>query len=290
MDKVLVIIINYKTSELMPALLRSIQESEVAVQIVILDNASTPETLNPLKTLQDDRVTVLHATENLGFTGGINYVLQSGLARNGGFKYFFLLNPDAFSRPELISNLATILQNNKDAACASPKILFLDGTPWYQGGKIHYRKGRIVTDDVMPEVTVSTVLETDVFNGCAALFDFQKVREAGLFNEDLFMYYDEADMSIKLKNLGYRILYAPALEIFHDVSYTTKNISHLKTYYMTRNKFLVFGARMSLWAKAYYLLHEFAYHLKNKRVKNAWYHVKGYLHFTRGKFGALQNL
>ncbi len=290
MEQVLVIIINYKTSELMPELLRSITETNVGVTIAILDNASTPQTLQPLMALNDERVQVLSATENLGFTGGINYVLQSGLAAKGGFKYFFLFNPDAFSKPNLIGDLAAILDENKDAACVSPKILFLNGQPWYQGGKIHYAKGKVLMEKDQTSAVVPRFTETDVFNGCAALFDLKKVQEAGLFNEALFMYYDEADMSIRLKKLGYRILFAPGLQIFHDVSYTTKNISHLKTYYMTRNKFIVFGTDMSLGEKAYYLVHELAFHLKHKRLKNAWYHLKGYLHFTRGKMGALQNI
>jgi GT2 family glycosyltransferase len=289
MEKVLIIIVNYKTSELMPELLRSVKESDVDVNIDILDNSSTPETLAPLKALNDSRVQVLACSDNLGFTGGINYVLKSGLAINGGYRYFFLLNPDAFSRPNLIGELAAILRENKDAASVSPKILFMDGRPWYQGGKIHYGQGKVMMEEEQA-LARPRYIETDVFNGCAALFDFEKVKEAGLFNEDLFMYYDEADMSIRLKKLGYRILFAPSLEIYHDVSYTTKHISHLKTYYMTRNKFLVFGKQMSLGAKAYYLVHELAYHLKHKRVKNAWYHIKGYLHFTQGKFGALQDI
>jgi GT2 family glycosyltransferase len=290
MEKVLVIIINYKTSELMPELLRSVQETNVDVTIAILDNASTPATLEPLKALADPRVQVLASAANLGFTGGINHVLKSSLATSGGYRYFFLLNPDAFSKPNLIGDLTGILREHTNAASVSPRILFMDGKPWYQGGKIHYEQGKVLMEKEEHAGSRQRYMETDVFNGCAALFDFKKVTEAGLFNEDLFMYYDEADMSIRLKKLGYSILFAPSLEIYHDVSYTTKHISHLKTYYMTRNKFLVFGKEMSLRAKAYYLVHELAYHLKHKRIKNAWYHVKGYLHFTKGKFGALQNI
>jgi len=35
------------------------------------------------------------------------------------------------------------------------------------------------------------------------------------------------------------------------------------------------------------LAHEFAYHLKHKRIKNAFYHLKGFLDYKKGKFGRL---
>jgi GT2 family glycosyltransferase len=103
------------------------------------------------------------------------------------------------------------------------------------------------------------------------------------------MYYDEADFSIKLQQQGFKILYVPRLVIYHDVSYTTRHISHLKTYYMTRNKFMVFGRSMNFFSKLYYLLHELAFHTKNRRFKNVRYHIKGYLDYKRGKTGQLSN-
>lgn len=289
MDSVLVVIINYKTSNLIQGLLDSIKENGVALSIVILDNASTKETFQTLLQIKDERVRLLKSEKNLGFTGGINYVLKSMEGTKENFRYFFLLNPDAFSKPELISNLTAILAANPKAACISPKILNLKGQPWYQGGKIHFSKGQVIMEQNPAIKKTQLFVETDVFNGCAALFDLGKVKEAGLFNEALFMYYDEADLSIRLKKLGYKILFAPQFEILHDVSYTTRKISHLKTYYMTRNRFMVFSSTMSAGNKLYFLAHELAFHFKNRRLKNAVYHLKGYLDFTFGKSGALES-
>lgn len=252
------------------------------VNIALLDNASTEETYQPLLQVKDDRVQLFRCADNLGFTGGINHVLRSEFVRRGHFTHFFLLNPDAFCKPGLISNLAYLLHSHPQAACISPRITDLEGKPWYEGGTIQYHKGRVVGH----AATGDSVQQTDVFNGCAALFDLKKVQEAGLFHEGLFMYYDEAEMSIKLKKLGYQILYAPQFSVLHDVSYTTRHISHLKTYYMTRNKFLVFNNTMSKAQKLYFLAHELAFHIKNRRLKNMLYHVRGYLDFARGREGA----
>jgi len=270
----------------MPELLHSIIEEE-PISILIVDNASTPETFDVLCELNDPRVQLLASKQNLGFTGGINYALRYAADKMPHIKYFFLLNPDAFSCPNLITNLKSILHENPDAACVSPQIVHMDGSPWYAGALINYPEGKVLNIPNVQPNRQTEYYEVDVFSGCAALFDLAKVIRAGMFNQELFMYYDEADFSIKLKNLGYKILYAPVYKLLHDVSYTTKHISHLKTYYMTRNKFIVFGNLMSLYHKIYFMAHELAFHLKNRRFKNAYYHLRGYVDYKKGKSGSL---
>jgi len=287
-SKVLVIIVNYKTSELMPKLIQSIQEDNVAVSILILDNASTHETYSELERLTDPRVHLLKSEKNLGFAGGVNHAFAYALKHMPPFQYIFLFNPDAISCPNLISNLSGILKMDKDAAGASPKILRLNGKPWYAGAIINYKDGDVLNNAIANPPEKKEYYEVDVFSGCAVLFDVAKVLKAGGLNEDLFMYYDEADFSLKLKKEGFKILYVPQLVIYHDVSYTTRNISHLKTYYMARNRFMVFGDSMKASRKLYFILHEFAYHLKNRRFKNVYYHLKGYIDYKRGVTGQLK--
>ena len=284
---ILVLIINYKTSLLIQNLVNSISE-DIDVAILIVDNSSTNETYGELEKVNDKRVHLLRSEKNLGFTGGINFGLKHVIEKMPYIKYFFLFNPDAISSPNLIGNLYKILQSEKNAAAVSPRILYNDGKPWYSGATLNLNKGKVYNNPIKLKNTTAAYYDVDVFSGCAVLFDLEKVIEAGMFNEELFMYYDEADLSIKLKERGFRILYTPLLSIFHDVSYTTKNLTHLKTYYMTRNKFIVFNKRMSFYNKMYFMLYELAYHIKNRRAKNAIYHLKGFYDFLKGKRGSYE--
>jgi GT2 family glycosyltransferase len=283
--KVLVIIISYKTSELMPRLLRSINEDHINPTILILDNSSTTETVKPLLELEDSRVVIIKSEANLGFTGGLNYSLDYAINNMGYFEYFFLLNPDAFSCNNLIGNLLKVIGPDKNIAAVSPKIINTNSEVWYSGANINYKKGEVINNSIKTVDDSVKTFEIDVFSGCAVLFRTSKVLEAGKFNEDLFMYYDEADMSIKLKKLGCKIVYVPNLQIFHEVSYTTKKISHLKTYYMTRNKFMVFNNTMNFSDKLYFLIYEFLFHLKNRRLLNIKFHLIGYMDFLKNKKG-----
>lgn len=270
----------------MQGLIDSITEDQVDATVLIVDNASTAETYRDLESIKDSRVHLLRSAQNLGFTGGVNYALKYALEKFSDIPYFFLLNPDAFSSHNLLQNLVEILEAHPDAACVSPQILTLNGSPWYSGAHIDYVQGKVSTSLNIQTDKVAKLYEIDVFSGCAALFDMRKVVEAGMFNESLFMYYDEADLSIRLKKLGYKILYTPLCKLLHDASYTTRKISFFKTYYMTRNKFMVFNETMSLYNKFYFVIHELAFHLKHRRPKNALYHLKGYYDFLKGKKGS----
>lgn len=287
---VTIIILLWKDMELLAPLLSTIQEDNIDINMLVLDNESSDKSWQYLNSLNDYRLTLIKSKTNLGYTGGINYAVEYGFKNIENFKYFFIINPDAKCTPNLIGNLFRMLKSDKDIACISPKILSEDKCVTYSGGKIDYRKGVVthivMTDEYYPEPSY----ETDSYHGCAVLFDAEKFKSVGMMNEDIFIYYDETDLSIKFKQNNYKILYAPALLVFHDTSYTMRKISFLKTYYMTRNKLMVFHRTMSLYNKVYFLLYELRYHLKNKRIKNAVYHLKGYYHYLQGKKGSYFNL
>lgn len=285
LHKVPVVIINYRTSHLIQKVLDSIREESVEIQIVVLDNGSTEESYSVLQQIGDKRIKLIRSEQNLGFAGGANFALRYILEHFYDVKFCFLLNPDAICGPKIISGLLHILKQHKNAACISPQILNEDGRPGYSGGLIDYRIGQVVTSTYDRVVNDQAVYEIDAFTGCAVLLDLAKTKDAGMFNEDLFMYFDEADLSLKFKRLGYKILYTPKYKIHHDHSYTTRNISFVKTYYMSRNRFKVFNSTMPFHSKVYFIIHEFAYHLKYRRIKNALYHLKGIFHFFTGKVG-----
>lgn len=286
-EKVLVILVDYNTADLVPDVLKSIHEEEVEVSILIVDNASKEESFKKLQKLDDPRVHLLRLNDNMGFTGGNNVGLKYAIEKFNDFQYVFLLNTDAYINPNLIGGLKKILDANKDAACISPKIFSRDGRTWYGGANFDFAKGKISSHIKIADEKPLPFYEVDLFSGCAVLFRLDRFLEIGMLNERLFMYYEEADCSIKLKEKGYKILYAPAFTVLHDVSFASRNISHLKTYYITRNKFFIFNKTMTSWAKVYYLVYQFAYFVKNKKYKNAVYLIKGFVDFKKGKTGRI---
>jgi GT2 family glycosyltransferase len=291
-ENVTIIILLWKETELLLPLLSTIQEDNIDINILVLDNESSDKSWQYFNSLNDKRLTIIKSETNLGYTGGINSAVEYAFKNFKDFKYFFIINPDAKCTPNLIGNLLTLLKSNNKIACVSPKILSLDNDKHvtYSGGRINLKKGIVthivMTDEYYPEPSY----EMDAYHGCAVLFDALKFKSVGMLNEDIFIYFDEADLSIKLKQNNFKILYAPSLLVYHDESYTMRKISFLKTYYMTRNRFMVFDKTMSVNNKIHFLLKEFILHLKNRRIKNAFYHFKGYYHFLKGEKGSYYNI
>lgn len=286
-EKILVILVDYNTSDLVPDVLKSIDEEEVEISVLIVDNGSSEEAHQKLRRLKDPRVHLVRLENNLGFIGGNNFGLRYALDKFNDFKYIFLLNTDAYIKPNLIGGLKKILDANKDAACISPKIFAREGKTWYGGANVYPDTGRVSMTIKVDEDNLQPFYEVDVFSGCAVLFRLEPFLKVGMLNEKLFMYYEEAECSLKLRKLGYKILYTPNYTVLHDISFTSRNTSHLKTYYMTRNKFFIFNESMPTKAKMRFLLHEFGHFIKRKKYKNAVYLLKGYMDFKKGKTGRI---
>lgn len=281
-SQVLVVIINYKTATLIPGLLNSIREDDLPVSILILDNENSHSSRAILGGIKDERIQIITAGTNLGFTGGVNYAVNYATKDKLFFDYFFLINPDAICPPNLISFLIGVMNKDEKIAAVSPKILDSKGDIWYIGGKFDYAKGRVLQTR---DIGIQEEREVDVFNGCAVLFNTTIFSNAGMLEEKLFMYYEEAELSMRFKKVGYKIFYTPSKEVIHNISYSTKNSSYVKTYFMTRNKFFVFNDTMTFLNKMIFILHECAFHLKNFRLKNVYYHLLGVIHFLMKKTG-----
>lgn len=286
--KILVLLVHYNTPELVPDVLNSIQENKVDVTILIVDNGSSIESYKQVEKINHERLTVIRSEVNLGFAGGNNFGLRYAKKTFGKMDYVFLLNTDAYCIPNLLFELTNLLRNDPIAASVTPRITTKDGRPWYEGGMFDKKKGKVSSFISLNEANKKPYYEVDVFCGCAVLFNFDILLQAGMLNEKLFLYYEEACLSMQLHNMGYKNLYTPHFTVVHDVSYSTRKVSFLKTYYMTRNKFILFDETMFWYFKIYFLFYQFAFHIKNKRFKNAYYHIKGYIDFKRGRSGKLQ--
>lgn len=285
MDKVYIIIVNYKTEELSKRAILSIKEESIECNYLIVDNESTNESFNKLKELETTNYEVIQSKENLGFAGGVNFGFNHLIEKYNDVKYFFLLNPDAIATKNVISNLLSVLMSDNSYCAISPHI-YDNNTKenWFAGTMIDFDKCKITNSPNLPNELNS---EIDVFNGCAVLFDAQKFKEAGMFDEDTFLYYDEANLSMNLKKLNYKCIYVPTLDIYHDVSSSTGNHSFLKSYYMMRNHIYFFKKnKPNCRIKAFYVpLKNLISATRHLRISSVRGILLGVLHYLLNKKG-----
>ncbi len=75
------------------------------------------------------------------------------------------------------------------------------------------------------------------FRGCASLARSSALREAGGYDERLFIYGNERDLTCRLLNLGYRVLQYPGVHAFHKTPFGMK-MGKRSLYYHARNAWL----------------------------------------------------
>jgi hypothetical protein len=86
-----------------------------------------------------------------------------------------------------------------------------------------------------PGVNVERYMST--FRGCASLAWTEALREAELYDERLFIYGNERDLTCRLLNLGYRVLQYPGVEVFHRTPFGLKPGAR-SLYFHARNAWL----------------------------------------------------
>ncbi|HJP00947.1 MAG TPA: glycosyltransferase [Planctomycetota bacterium] len=86
-------------------------------------------------------------------------------------------------------------------------------------------------------VAVNAERYMSTFRGCASLAWTQALREAEFYDERLFIYGNERDLTCRLLNLGYRVLQFPGVEVFHRTPFGLKPGAR-SLYYHARNAWL----------------------------------------------------
>ncbi len=96
------------------------------------------------------------------------------------------------------------------------------------------------------------IKDVNMFCGCSVLLSKEALHKTGLFADYFFSYYEDSDLSIRLKKGGYKIIYQPLSVIRHYHAASGKEWSPFFTYHVFRNKIIFcaknFGFKAFLFA------------------------------------------
>ncbi len=287
MNKIFIIIVNYKSEDVIGNAVKSFEESTVDIEIVILDNGSTEETYKALRQAVGKDIDIIRTEDNLGYSAGANYLVNYIKNNYNNVEYLFFFNPDAVATKNMVGTLYKTLSENKSAVAVSPLILDMEDNKWFSGTVIDWKKCTIENN---PNVANSNdIREIDAFNGCAVLIEAKAFFEVGMFNEDLFIYYDEPFLSMEFLKKGYISLYDPNTVAYHHISYSSSPHSIFKTNLMTRNHisfFKKYGKSKSFLCPYYRPLRMMIFFLKRLMFKNIYHSFMGMYDAFIGKKGA----
>jgi len=246
---VYIILVNWNGKDVTLECLRSLNGiSYRNFKIVVVDNASSD---GSAQTIRDEfpNVAVLEMQQNLRFAGGTNAGLR--YAMDHGAELLLLLNNDTTVDREFLNAMVSRILSADKIGMVAPKIYY-DNDPqriWFAGGRISMWSGtmRHVGLREVDRGQHDQPREIEYASGCCILTRTSVVRETGLLDESYLMYTEDADWSIRLRALGYGIVYEPRAKVWHKISVSAGG--HLSWYKMKNKYFsnLRFFGRYAAW-------------------------------------------
>lgn len=201
------------------------------VHWIVVDNGSTEPMPDP-----GDGVTMLRVPRNLGFAGGANLGLRHAFAAGAG--HVWLLNNDAEPLPGALDVLLAVARADPSIGLASAVILHLDGTVAFHGG-INNDQGERTTTEAAEYARWSTRSPERIWLvGTALLFSRALFERIGGFDERLFAYWEDNDISRRSAAVGYRNVVVQEAWVRHEAESPTLRPAYYH-YYMTRNELLL---------------------------------------------------
>lgn len=203
-SKITVIIVTFNGSKWLNKMLVSVINSSIAVEILIVDNASTDDSVAIIESFS--QVQLIKSKVNLGFGKANNIGIKLALEQQSD--YIFLLNQDTWVFTKSIETLVNSALQNPEMGILSPRHLCANETDLDENFNIYYqRKIRTIN---------SKLIEVPFVNAAAWLISKQCFEKIGLF-EPIFNHYGEdRNFCDRLKYHGFKVGIVPTVAIVHD--------------------------------------------------------------------------
>lgn len=243
MKSVSIILINYNGNKDTLDCVESIKKSDYEnYNIIVVDNASKKENYINLKVSLNhyEKVKLLRSDENLGFSGGNNLGIKYSLDKMAS-DYILLLNNDTLIKENTVSELVSLAEANKNCGICGAKIYFYPEVSkiWYAGGKFNKRKLLNVHlgENEIDLGKYDEIKKVDFITGCTMLIKKEVIEVVGLLPEEYFMYFEDADYSLRVREKGYSLYYNPNAIVYHKISASSGGKeSSFSIEYATRNR------------------------------------------------------
>jgi GT2 family glycosyltransferase len=234
------VVVNYRGLDDTICCLRSLLAADCPRhEIVVVDNGSQPEEASVIRSVIGPLVHVIRSERNLGYGGGANLGLT--WAMDAGAKYVWVLNNDTTVNVDTLSKLVGAMDREPTYGAISPEIAAPIGPEapsgvWFAGGTIVLR--RVITrhrTDWLPAGNL--IVPTGYLTGCAMLLRCEALAAVGLFWERLFLYWEDVELSLRLRSAAWSLGVLPGARIHHHVHGSV--VSRIAQYHYFPNAILV---------------------------------------------------
>lgn len=224
--EVSVIFVNYNDKVYLKECLSSLEESALhfRLELIVVDNNSSDGSQEFIRS-HFPRVKLICNSENKGFAKASNQGIRES---QGDFLLF--LNTDTIVSSEALSLLLQEIKANPQVGAVGPALLkgenqhqvsfgrrvsfgseFLQKSlfnPYYKLMLKHSRKKK----------------EVGWLSAACLLAKKDVLEEVYMFDENFFLYFEDIDLCLRIREKGWKLVYIPQAEVFHKGGATTSSL------------------------------------------------------------------
>lgn len=222
--------------------------------VIVVDNGSTDDSVAQIQATHPN-VTLIETGTNLGYAGGNNVGVKRALVAE--ISYVCILNNDVTVEPEFLTALLAALHSQPDVGIVTPLVAEHNAggdCVWALGSVVDWRTASVTRQYAGSDVDPwrgRAPFEVEIASGAAMLVRREVFEQVGLIDESFFLYFEEVDWSLKVRQAGYRILAVPSSVVGHEVSATLGANSPVIDYYMLRNHLRLIGRHCGAARRGY---------------------------------------
>ena len=260
--KVFIIILNYNGLEVLKKCLTSVFKIDYPnFEIVVVDNNSSDGSLEMARA-NFSKAIFIKNEENLGFAAGNNVGIKFALERAADF--ILMLNADVEVEKNFLTQLIDTVAENEKIGIASPVIF--DGETreiWFSGGHINWWRLKTIHEK---NIQTEKFFPSPFITGCAMLVKVAVFQRIGLLDEDFFLYWEDADFSLRSKRAGFQNVVVSTSWIYH-LEKSRERLEN-KTYWLVISGLIFFRKNANFFFKIWGI-----FYLLLRKTKN-WLDVK----------------
>lgn len=185
--------------------------------VVIVDNGSTDESVARIRSAHAD-ILLLMTDRNLGFAGGNNIGIRYALANSA--EYVWLLNNDTKPAPNALTALVAKAQIDEHIGAVASICYYADNPAVVQawaGARVNLWFG-YARNTVEPRPDNWF----DALYGASLMVSSKAFTDVGLLDEGFFLYLEETEFCLRLRQKGWKLAAAPDSRVLHKLSASTR--------------------------------------------------------------------
>ena len=218
MNTLSIIIVNWNTRELLRECLDSIKKNQphFTYETIVVDNASADGSVAVIKN-EYPGIRILENRVNDGFAAANNHGAKAASA-----PLLLFLNPDTRVHPGTLAGAVSFMEHHHEAGIMGCRTLnpngSLQASAFAFPGKLRlfaYVSGLNRIFKLSRFTNHSTLCTPDYVQGSFLIIRKDVFEKCGGFDESFFLYAEEIDLCLRVKEMGLVIYYYPAIVISH---------------------------------------------------------------------------